>query len=284
MTTLLIVDDQALVRVGLRKILENEPETTVVGEASDGQHAVASARRLRPDVVLMDIRMPVLDGIEATRRIVGAQPGTRVLILTTFGLDDYVYDALRAGASGFMLKDAPPEEIAAAVRIVASGDALLAPAVTRAVIEEFTRVPARPQPAVPRAVGELTPREREVLDLLIRGLSNPEICRELVISEATAKTHVAKILQKLGLRDRVQAVIYAYETGLVSPGPPPRPSHPLTQPPRDPATPKATPPHHPTRKPARIGFHGCGNVVTLFNRLPQPWKTAAVPRGAAGAG
>ena len=142
MTTLLIADDQALVRVGLRKILENEPDTTVLGEASDGQDAVAAARRLRPDIVLMDIRMPVLDGIEATRRIVRAQPATRVLILTTFGLDDYVYDALRAGASGFMLKDAPPEEIAAAVRIVASGDALLAPAVTRAVIEEFTRVPA----------------------------------------------------------------------------------------------------------------------------------------------
>ena len=194
-------------------------QTTVTGEAGDGQDAVAAARRLRPDVVLMDIRMPVLDGIEATRRIVRAQPATRVLILTTFGLDDYVYDALRAGASGFMLKDAPPEEIAAAVRIVASGDALLAPAVTRAVIEEFSHVPARVQPAIPRAVGELTPREREVLDLLIRGLSNPEICRELVISEATAKTHVAKILQKLGLRDRVQAVIYAYESGLVSPGP-----------------------------------------------------------------
>jgi DNA-binding NarL/FixJ family response regulator len=220
MTTLLIADDQALVRVGLRKILESEPETAVVGEVGDGQDAVAAARRLRPDVVLMDIRMPVLDGIEATRRIVRAQPATRVLILTTFGLDDYVFDALRAGASGFMLKDAPPEEIAAAVRIVASGDALLAPAITRAVIEEFARIPVRPEPAIPRAVGELTPREREVLDLLIRGLSNPEICRELVISEATAKTHVAKILQKLGLRDRVQAVIYAYESGLVSPGPP----------------------------------------------------------------
>jgi DNA-binding NarL/FixJ family response regulator len=218
MTTLLIADDQALVRVGLRKILESEPDTAVAGEAADGQDAIAAARRLRPDVVLMDIRMPVLDGIEATRQIVRAQPATRVLILTTFGLDDYVYDALRAGASGFMLKDAPPEEIVAAVRIVASGDALLAPAVTRAVIEEFTRVPPRAQPAVPRAVGELTPREREVLDLLIHGLSNPEICRRLVISEATAKTHVARILAKLGLRDRVQAVIYAYESGLVSPG------------------------------------------------------------------
>jgi len=218
MTTLLIVDDQALIRVGLRKILENEPEMTVVGEAGDGEEAVASARRLRPDVVLMDIRMPVLDGIEATRRIVRAQPSTRVLILTTFGLDTYVYDALRAGASGFMLKDAPPEEIAAAVRIVASGEALLAPAVTRAVIEEFARHPPSAPATPPPAVAELTPREQEVLDLLARGLSNPEICERLVISEATAKTHVAHILQKLDLRDRVQAVIYAYETGVVAPG------------------------------------------------------------------
>ncbi len=165
----------------------------------------------------MDIRMPVLDGIEATRRIVRAQPETRVLILTTFGLDTYVYDALRAGASGFMLKDAPPEEITAAVRIVASGEALLAPTVTRAVIEEFVR--QRPVAAIaPPPVSELTPREREVLDLLARGLSNPEICERLVISEATAKTHVARILQKLDLRDRVQTVIYAYESGLVTPG------------------------------------------------------------------
>ena len=219
MITLLIVDDQELVRVGLRKILDGEPDMTVVGEAGDGSEAVAEAARLRPEVVLLDVRMPVLDGIEATRRIVAAQPATRVLMLTTFGLDSYVFDALRAGASGFMLKDAPPEEIVAAVRIVASGDALLAPAVTRAVIEEFTRIPVRAQTAVPPAVGELTPREREVLDLLIRGLSNPEICRKLVISEATAKTHVAKILQKLGVRDRVQAVIYAYETGLIAPSP-----------------------------------------------------------------
>ena len=218
MTTVLIADDQALVRVGLRKILENEPEMTVVGEAGDGEEAVASASRLRPDIVLMDIRMPVLDGIEATRRIVRAQPSTRVLILTTFGLDTYVYDALRAGASGFMLKDAPPEEIVAAVRIVASGEALLAPAITRAVIEEFARhPPATPSAPLP-AVSELTPREQEVLDLLARGLSNPEICERLVISEATAKTHVAHILQKLDLRDRVQAVIFAYESGLVAPG------------------------------------------------------------------
>jgi len=218
MTSVLIADDQALVRVGLRKILETEPETTIVGEAGDGEDAVTAARRLRPDVVLMDIRMPVLDGIEATRRIVRAHPSTRVLVLTTFGLDTYVYDALRAGASGFMLKDAPPEEIAAAVRIVASGDALLAPAVTRAVIEEFSRQAPTQAPAPPTAIAELTPREQEVLDLLARGLSNSEICEQLVISEATTKTHVARILQKLDLRDRVQAVIYAYETGLVAPG------------------------------------------------------------------
>jgi DNA-binding NarL/FixJ family response regulator len=218
MTTVLIADDQALVRVGLRKILESERETTVVGEAADGEDAVGETHRLRPDVVLMDIRMPVLDGIEATRRIVRAQPDTRVLMLTTFGLDGYVYDALHAGASGFMLKDAPPEEIAAAVRIVASGEALLAPAVTRTVIEEFARRQPVAAPALPTAVSELTPREREVLGLLARGLSNPEICETLVISEATAKTHVARILQKLSLRDRVQAVIYAYETGLLTPG------------------------------------------------------------------
>jgi len=220
MTSVLIADDQALVRVGLRKILETEPETTVIGEVADGEDAVVAAARLRPDVVLMDIRMPVLDGIEATRRIVRAQPATRVLMLTTFGLDSYVYDALHAGASGFMLKDAPPEEIAAAVRIVANGDALLAPAITRSVIEEFARrEPARVS-TPPPAVDELTPREREVLGLLARGLSNPEICRQLVISEATAKTHVARVLQKLDLRDRVQAVIYAYESGLVVAGDP----------------------------------------------------------------
>jgi DNA-binding NarL/FixJ family response regulator len=219
MTSVLIADDQALVRVGLRKILENDPRTTVAGEAVDGEDAVQAARRLSPDVVLMDIRMPVLDGIEATRRIVRARSETRVLILTTFGLDSYVYDSLRAGASGFMLKDAPPEEITAAVEIVANGDALLAPAVTRAVIEEFARTPSStPAPSPPPAVAELTRREREVFDLLARGLSNPEICAELVISEATAKTHVARILQKLGLRDRIQAVIYAYENQLVTPG------------------------------------------------------------------
>jgi DNA-binding NarL/FixJ family response regulator len=218
MTTVLIADDQALVRVGLRKILDAEAEIDVVGEASDGEKAVSEARRLRPDVVLMDIRMPALDGIEATRRIVTAQPNTRVLVLTTFGLDNYVYEALHAGASGFMLKDAPPEEIAAAVRILARGDALLAPAVTRAVIEEFARQRPVASAPPPRALEELTPREQEVFNLLARGLSNPEICRQLVISEATAKTHVARILQKLDLPDRVQTVIYAYETGLIGPG------------------------------------------------------------------
>jgi DNA-binding NarL/FixJ family response regulator len=217
MTRVLIADDQAMIRAGLRKILESEPELDVVAEAADGSEAVAEATRLRPDVVLMDIRMPVLDGIEATRRITRSVPSTRVLILTTFGLDTYVFDSLRSGASGFMLKDAPPEELVAAVRIVAAGDALLAPAVTRSVVEEFVRAPAA-QPAEAPALGELTPREREVLDLLARGLSNPEICSELVISEATTKTHVARILQKLDLRDRVQAVIFAYESGLVRPG------------------------------------------------------------------
>src|SRR5689334_330506 len=200
MATVLVCDDQALMRVGLRKILEVEDDLAVIGEAPHGQDAVRAAERLAPDVVLMDIRMPVLDGIEATRRIVATCPSTKVLMLTTFGLDSYVFEALRAGASGFMLKDAPPEEIVAAVRIVARGDALLAPAVTRGVIAEFARLPARrpSDEAVPR---DLTAREREVLHLLVRGLSNTEICEELVISDATAKTHVARILHKLGVRD-----------------------------------------------------------------------------------
>ena len=218
MTRLLVADDQALVRIGLRKIFETEADFEVVAEAADGEDAVIEARKHRPEVVLMDIRMPVLDGIEATRRIVSARPATRILILTTFGLDTYVFDALRAGASGFMLKDAPPEELVAAVRIVASGEALLAPTVTRAVIEEFTRHSPTPAITPPPALQDLTPREAEVLGLLARGLSNPEICEQLIISEATAKTHVARILQKLDLRDRVQAVIYAYEAGLVVPG------------------------------------------------------------------
>ena len=219
MTRVLIADDQPLVRVGLRKILDFEPDLEVDDEAIDGEDAVRQTGRLRPDVVLMDIRMPVLDGIEATRRITAAHPETRVLMLTTFGLDGYVYEALRAGASGFMLKDAPPEEIVGAVRIVARGEAMLAPAVTRAVVEEFARQPpptARRSP--PAAFAELTPREREVLDLLLRGLSNPEICARLFVSDATAKTHVARVLQKLGVRDRLQAVIYGYETGVVAPG------------------------------------------------------------------
>jgi DNA-binding NarL/FixJ family response regulator len=241
MTTILIADDQALVRVGLRKILETEPDTSVVGEAADGEDAIETCSRLRPDIVLMDIRMPVLDGIEATRRIVLAHPNTRVLILTTFGLDSYVYEALHAGASGFMLKDAPPEEIAAAVHIIANGDALLAPAITRTVIEEFSRRQSPPPKPLPPTLDELTPREREVLDLLARGLSNPEICTHLVISDATAKTHVARILQKLGLRDRVQAVIYAYETGLITPS---NTNTPNTQTRHQPPTPGERQPAH----------------------------------------
>ena len=218
MTRVLIADDQPLVRVGLRKILDFEPDIEVVGEAGDGEDAVRQVVRQAPDVVLMDIRMPVLDGIEATRRITARHPDTRVLILTTFGLDGSVYESLRAGASGFMLKDAPPEEIVGAVRIVARGEALLAPAVTRAVIEEFARQPAASHRSPPAALAELTPREREVLDLMLGGLSNPEICARLFISDATAKTHVARILAKLGVRDRVQAVIYGYEHGIVVAG------------------------------------------------------------------
>jgi DNA-binding NarL/FixJ family response regulator len=215
-TTVVIADDQGLVRFGLRKILDQEPDLDVVGEALDGAGAVEMAARTRPDVVLMDIRMPGLDGIEATRRVVAASPATRVLMLTTFGLDSYVYESLRAGASGFMLKDAPPEEIVGAVRIVASGEAMLAPAVTRQVIDEFARMPRPRKPLETPAV--LTAREQEVFRLLVRGLSNAEICDALTISDATVKTHVARVLQKLGLRDRVQVVIHAYESGLVTPG------------------------------------------------------------------
>jgi DNA-binding NarL/FixJ family response regulator len=217
-TRVLIADDQALVRAGFRKLLESEPGVEVVGEAADGHDAVEKGRWLRPDLILMDIRMPLLDGIEATRRLTAdGGDAVRVLILTTFGLDDYVYDALRAGASGFMLKDAPPEELLAAVEIVANGDALIAPPVTRAVIEEFVRR----SPSSAKAASdldELTAREREVLELLARGLSNAEIASRLVVSDGTVKTHVAHVLSKLDLRDRVQAVILAYETGIVTPG------------------------------------------------------------------
>ena len=216
-TRVLIADDQALVRAGFRKLLESTEGIEVVGEAGDGREAVDQARRLLPNIVLMDIRMPRLDGIEATRRLTADDAGARVLILTTFGLDDYVYDALRAGASGFMLKDAPPEELLAAIEVVARGDALIAPAVTRSVIEEFVRRSPAPTPTPP-PVEELTDREREVLELLARGLSNAEIAERLVVSAGTVKTHVAHVLAKLGLRDRVQAVILAYESGLVSPG------------------------------------------------------------------
>jgi DNA-binding NarL/FixJ family response regulator len=213
----LLADDQALVRAGLRKIVENEDDMRVIAEAADGREAVDAARAGKPDVAVLDIRMPQLDGIEATRRIVAALgDDVRVLMLTTFGLDDYVFDALRAGASGFMLKDAPPEELLDAIRVVAGGSALLAPAVTRSVIAEFARS-SPPHEASPR-LEELTAREREVLVLLTRGRSNAEIASDLVVSEATVKTHVAHVLMKLGVRDRVQAVIFAYEAGLVSPG------------------------------------------------------------------
>jgi RNA polymerase sigma factor (sigma-70 family) len=212
----LIADDQAMVRAGFRRLLELA-DITVVGEAADGEEAVDQARRLRPSMVLMDIRMPRLDGIEATRRLVGDGTGIRVLILTTFGLDDYVFDALRAGASGFMVKDAPPEELLAAIEVIDRGDALIAPAVTRGVIEEFVRrSPAQAEPAP--VLDELTARERDVLELIARGLSNAEIAERLVVSEGTVKTHVAHILAKLRLRDRVQAVILAYECGLIAPG------------------------------------------------------------------
>jgi DNA-binding NarL/FixJ family response regulator len=214
----LICDDQALVRAGFRKLLEADPAIEVVGEAEDGLQAVELARRRAPAVVLMDIRMPRLDGIEATRRIVAESgPAVRVLMLTTFGHDEYVYESLRAGASAFLLKDAPPEELLAAIGIVARGDALLAPAVTRAVVEAFVR--SSPQlPELSTALEQLTAREREVLELLTRGRSNAEIAAALVVSEATVKTHVGHILLKLGARDRVQAVIFAYESGMVGPG------------------------------------------------------------------
>ncbi len=214
----LIADDQALVRAGFRMILESEADLEVVGEAADGREALAEAGRLQPDVVLMDVRMPELDGIEAARQLLADDGSAKVVMLTTFDLDEYVYEALRAGASGFLLKDVPPEQLIAGIRAVASGDALLAPSVTRRVIEAFVR---RPPPSVREhsaKLDELTVREVDVLKLIARGLSNAEIAAELVVSDTTVKTHVAHILMKLGLRDRVQAVVFAYETGLAEPG------------------------------------------------------------------
>ena len=212
---ILLVDDQTLVRTGLRAMLEPEPDFEIVGEAPDGLAALEISARLRPDVILMDVRMPRLDGIEATRRLTTQPNSPRVIILTTFDLDEYVFSALAAGASGFLLKDAEPDQITAAIRVVASGEALLAPAVTRRLIAEFVR--GRPRREVPE-LAELTTREREVLGLIARGLSNPEIGAALAVESSTVKTHVARVLMKLGLRDRVQAVVLAFETGLVSPG------------------------------------------------------------------
>jgi DNA-binding NarL/FixJ family response regulator len=216
--SIVVADDQALVRAGFSAILESQPGITVCGEAADGAEAIDLVGRLDPDVVLMDIQMPGVDGLEATRRLLEGPGAERpaVLMLTTFDLDAYVYDALRAGASGFLLKDTPPEDLVAAVRVVARGDALIAPGVTKRLIEQF----ARSAPAVTQsdALAELTPREAEVLALVASGLSNGEIAEELVLSNATVKTHVKRILSKLGLRDRVQAVVLAYEVGLVAPG------------------------------------------------------------------
>jgi len=220
---IVIADDQQLVRTGFRLILDAEDDLDVVAEAGDGLEAVEVVRRERPDVVLMDIRMPELDGIEATRRIVDGGACSKVLMLTTFDLNEYVYEALRAGASGFLLKDTPAEQLAEGIRVVARGDALLAPSVTRRLLDEFARVggpdSAEPEPPPPPpGLDELTARELEVFRLLARGRSNAEIARELVVSETTVKTHVARVLMKLGVRDRVQAVVLAYESGVVGPG------------------------------------------------------------------
>jgi DNA-binding NarL/FixJ family response regulator len=213
--SVLIVDDQALVRAGFRMILDAEEDIEVAGEAADGVEAVAEALRLKPDVVLMDVRMPQVDGIEATRRLLaGDSAETKVVMLTTFDMDEYVYDALRAGASGFLLKDVPPEQLVAGIRAVAHGDALLAPSITRRVIEEFVRRPPQSVKTLPPELAELTARELEVLKLVARGLSNSEIAKELFVSDTTVKTHVAHLLTKLGVRDRVQAVVLAYECGL----------------------------------------------------------------------
>jgi DNA-binding NarL/FixJ family response regulator len=214
----LIADDQALVRAGLATLLGTQPDLTVVGQAGDGREAVALARELEPDIVLMDIRMPVLDGLSATRQIAATRERPRVIVLTTYDLDEYVYEALRAGACGFLLKHAPPEELLFGVRAAADGGALLSPGVTARLLTEFaSRQPAKREPA---ELGRLTPREREVLDLVVRGKSNAEIARALVVSHSTVKTHLTHVLDKLGVRDRVQAVVYGYEHGLVEPGHP----------------------------------------------------------------
>ena len=217
MIRVLIADDQALVRGGFRLILEAQKDIEVVGEAADGREALELARELSPDVVLMDIRMPELDGLEATRRLVADGGSPRVVMLTTFGEDDYVYDAMKSGASGFLLKDIRPEQLAEAVRVAAAGDALLAPSITRRLIEDFVRRPP-PGSGLPDELSELTERELEVLRLIARGLSNAEIASTLFVSEATVKTHVTHVLTKLHLRDRVQAVVLAYESGLVQAG------------------------------------------------------------------
>jgi DNA-binding NarL/FixJ family response regulator len=216
---ILLVDDQALVRAGFRMILDAETEMEVVGEASDGREAIDQVRALRPEIVLMDIRMPELDGLEATRRILASgDEAPKILMLTTFDLDEYVYEALRAGASGFLLKDTPPEQLVAAIEVISQGEALLSPTITRRVISEFVKgTGPKPQAQFPR-LQDLTAREREVLTLIARGLSNAEIAKTLFVSETTVKTHVARILMKLGLRDRVQAVVLAYESGIVQPG------------------------------------------------------------------
>jgi DNA-binding NarL/FixJ family response regulator len=213
---IVVADDQALMRVGFQMILDANDDLEVVGEAIDGADAVRAFERLRPDVVVMDVRMPTMDGIEATRRITSLDTSAKVLILTTFDLDEYVYDALRAGASGFLLKDRPPEDLVAAVRIVAAGEALLAPSVTRRLIAEFANRPGRV--TAPEGLDELTDREQEVLVLMAQGASNAEIARRLFVAETTVKTHVGHVLRKLRLRDRAQAVVLAYESGLVRPG------------------------------------------------------------------
>ncbi|MBF4135790.1 response regulator [Streptomyces albidoflavus] len=217
MIRVLIADDQQMVRQGFAVLLNTQPGIRVIGQAVDGLDAITRVADLLPDVVLMDIRMPELGGIEATRRITAATPGTKVLVLTTFDLDEYVYEALRAGACGFLLKDASAEQLAEAVRVIAAGDALLAPGITRRLIAEFSRLDDRPRAPLRQRIGDLTERETEVVALIAHGLSNAEIAQRLVLAEQTVKTHVGRILLKLGLRDRTQAAVFAYESGLVRP-------------------------------------------------------------------